>query len=164
MKTKILTFLAAGCLMAFTACSEDSGSKTLAEKCGDGLTEECLVGTWTLSSIVQKGNKELIASFAGNAGGKLEFREDGIYHYERSSAGSCTTPDEGTWTIEDKNLTLFENKLGDCIDFMKKYTVTPTIEVVGESVTLYLNKVVFQQDESDGMFAGNDTEVFTRTE
>ena len=165
MKTKILTFLAVSALAFFSACSDDSGnSKTIAEICAEGLSEDCLVGTWTLKSISQIGNKEVITDFSTSQGGVMEFREDGIYHYTRSSYGDCPDPDEGHWSIEDKTLTFKEDKKGDCIDFGKKYTVTPSIEVSGETVTLYLNKVIFQQNESDGMFTGNDTEVFVRTE
>lgn len=165
MKTKIFTLLAASTLAFFTACSDDSESKSIAEICADGLSEDCLVGTWTLKSISTKDLSETINAFTGATNGVLEFRDNGIYHYSRSSAGSCPGVDEGEWSIaEDDSLTFFENKLGDCIDFMKKYTVTPKVEVVGETVNLILNEVVFQQDESDGMYAGNDTEVFTRTE
>lgn len=165
MKTKIFTLLAASTLAFFTACSDDSGnSKTIAEICADGLSEDCLIGTWTLKSISQTGNKEVITDFSSSQGGIMEFREDGIYHYTRSSYGDCPDPDEGHWVIEDKTLTFKEDRKGVCIDFGKKFTVTPSIIVAGETVFLYLNKVIFQQDESDGMFAGNDTEVFVRTE
>ena len=165
MKTKIFTLLAASTLAIFSACSDDSGnSKTIAEICNEGLSEDCLVGTWTLKSISQIGNKEVITDFSTSQGGIMEFREDGIYHYARSSYGDCPDADEGHWIIEDKTLTFKEDKQGDCLEFGKKYTVTPTIEVTGETVTMYLNKVVFQQNESEGMFTGNDTEVFVRTE
>ena len=166
MKTKIFTLLVASTLAFFTACSDDSGSKSIAEICADGLSEDCLVGTWTLKSISQISDKSVVITDFSSAPGKMEFREDGIYRYTRSAMGSCGGADEGEWSISEdgKNLTFFENKQGDCIEFQKKYVVTPSIEVVGETVTLSLNKVVFQQDESEGMHAGNDTEVFVRTE
>ncbi|MBR2210624.1 MAG: lipocalin family protein [Fibrobacter sp.] len=144
--------------------SDSGNSKTIAEICADGLSEDCLVGTWTLKSISQIGNKEIITDFSTSQGGIMEFREDGIYHYTRSSYGDCPDPDEGHWIIEDKTLTFKEDRKGDCIEFGKKYTVTPSIIVAGETVFLYLNKVIFLQNESDGMFGGNDTEVFVRTE
>ena len=90
----------------------------------------------------------------------MEIRDDGIYHYTRSSAGSCQGVDEGEWSVADGVLTFFENRKSDCVEFGKKYVVTPTIDASGETTILYLNKVVFQPDETDGMYAGNDTEVF----
>ena len=164
MKTKILTLLAASTLAIFSACSDDEGSKSITEICADGLSEDCLIGTWTLKSISQKGG-EVITDFSA-APGTMTFQDDGIYRYSRSSAGSCQGLDKGEWSISEdgKTLTFFENKDGDCIEFQKHYTPTPSIEVSGNTVTLKLNKVVFQQDESDGMYAGNDTEVFVRTE
>ncbi len=164
MKTKILTFLAVSALAFFSACSDDSGSKSIAEICANGLSEDCLVGNWTLKSISQISNKNVITDFSSSKGGKMEFREDGIYHYARSSYGDCPDPDEGHWTVEGQTLTFKEDRKGDCIEFGKKYSVTPTIEVNGDTITMYLNKVIFQQNESDGMFTGNDTEVFVRTE
>ena len=164
MKTKILTLLAASTLAFFSACSDDESSKSIAEICADGLSEDCLIGTWTLKSISQKGG-EVITDFSA-APGTMTFQDDGIYRYSRSSAGSCQGIDKGEWSISEdgKTLTFFENKDGDCIEFQKHYATTPSIEVSGNTVTLKLNKVVFQQDESDGMYAGNDTEVFVRTE
>ena len=164
MKTKILTLLAASTLAIFSACSDDGSSKSIADICADGLSEDCLIGTWTLKSISQKGG-EVITDFSA-APGTMTFQDDGIYRYSRSSAGSCQGIDKGEWSISEdgKTLTFYENKDGDCIEFMKHYATTPSIEVSGNTVTLKLNKVVFQQDESDGMYAGNDTEVFVRTE
>ncbi|MBR2469828.1 MAG: lipocalin family protein [Fibrobacter sp.] len=171
MKTKILTLLAASTLAFFTACSDDSGSnKTPAEICAEGLSEDCLVGTWTLKSISQKGNNEIITDFSAAQGGTLVFSEDSLYHYTRSTAGECPgslsggTDDKGHWSINEGTLIFKANKEGDCVEFGKTFTTTPKIEVVGETVTLILNTVLFQEAESDGMFAGNDTEVFVRTE
>ena len=129
------------------------------KKCNEKLTGDCLVGTWTLSSISQKASKEVISDFSA-APGTMEIRDDGTYYYTRSTAGYCQGVDEGEWSFADGVLTFFENKKGDCIEFGKKYTVTPTFEVSGGVITLYLNKVVFQQDERDGLYVGNDTEVF----
>jgi hypothetical protein len=164
MKTKILTLLAASTLAFFSACSDDGSSKSIADICADGLSEDCLIGEWTLKSISQKGG-EVITDFSA-APGKMVFKDDGYYRYERSANGECKGLDEGEWSISEdgKSLIFFENKFGDCIDFQKKYPTTPSIEVSGNTITLKLNKVVFQQDESDGMYAGNDTEVFVRTE
>ena len=144
---------------------DDESNRSIADICADGLSEDCLIGTWTLKSISQKGNGEVINDFS-SAPGTMVFQDDGIYRYSRSFAGNCLGVDKGEWSISEdgKNLTFFENKEGDCIDFMKKYATTPSIEVSGNTVTLKLNKVVFQQDESDGMYAGNDTEVFVRVE
>ena len=144
--------------------ADDESNRSIADICAEGLSEDCLIGTWTLKSINQKGG-DVITDFS-SAPGTMVFRDDGIYRYSRSSAGSCTGVDSGNWSVSEdgKTLTFFENKLGDCIEFQKKYVVTPTIEVTGETVTMSLGKVVFQQDESDGMYAGNDTEVFVRIE
>lgn len=144
---------------------DDGSNRSIAEICADGLSEDCLIGTWTLKSIISRNGGEVITDFS-SAPGTMEFRDDGIYRYSRSSAGSCPGVDMGEWSVSEdgKILTFFENKMGDCIEFMKKYTTTPSIEVSGNTVTLKLNKVVFQPDESEGMYVGNDTEVFVRIE
>ena len=168
MKTKILTLLAASCLAFLSACSDDSeGSKSLAEKC-ENLTDECLVGTWTLKGIVEIGNPDnVVTDFSASQGGSLEFSKDGIYHYVRIAGGICpgsldgAIDDKGTWTLEESKLDFFQNKQGDCVEFMKHHPTNPTIEVVGETVRLYLNTVIFQQAESQ---QGNYTEMFERTE
>ena len=137
--------------------------KTSARDCSAGLSKECLVGTWTLKSINQKESNEVITDFSDSQNGIMEFQEDGIYVYKRSSKSNCPTTDKGEWSISEdgENLTFHENKMGDCIDFMKKYHTTPSINVAGETATMSLGRVVFQQDESDANYAGNDTEVFT---
>lgn len=168
MKTKILTLLAASCLVFFSACSDDSeGSKSLAEKC-EKLSEECLIGTWTLKGIVEIGNPDNVATdFSTRQGGALEFSKDGIYHYVRIEGGTCpgslngAVDDKGTWTLDGDKLDFFQNKQGDCITSMAHHYTNPTVEVVGETVRLYLNTVVFQQAESQ---QGNYTEMFVRTE
>lgn len=172
MKTKILTLLAASCLAVFTACSDDSGdSKTIAEICAEGLSEDCLVGTWTLKSISQKANNEVITDYSTEQGGTLTLTDDSLYHYVRSTKSDCPgslgggIDDKGTWYVEGSSLIFKTNKEGDCIDFGKVFTTTPKIEVSGETVTMYLNKVIFQEDGKDGMYAEDaQTEVFTRTE
>ena len=143
---------------------DDESNRSIADICAEGLSEDCLIGTWTLKSINQNGG-EVITDFS-SAPGTMEFRDDGIYRYTRSSAGSCPGVDMGEWSVSEdgKTLTFFENKMGDCIEFMTKYTTTPSIVVSGNTVTLKLNRVVFQQDESDGLYSGNDTEVFARIE
>ena len=69
MKTKIFTLLAASTLAFFTACSDDSGSKSIAEICADGLSEDCLIGTWTLKSISQKSDKSVVITDFSSAPG-----------------------------------------------------------------------------------------------
>ena len=141
--------------------------KTSTRDCSAGLSNECLFGTWTLNSISRIDTREIIKDFSSAQGGTLEFTDDGTYHYIRSTAGNCPgslgggSDDKGTWIIEEKTLTFHENKMGDCIDFMKKYTVTPTIEASEETVTMSLGNVVFQTYEIDDNYSGNGTEVFT---
>ena len=170
MKTKIFTFLAASTLAIFTACSDDSGSgkSSWTEACAEGLSEDCLVGTWTLNSISNKDDGLVVQDFSSAQGGTLEFTEDGIFHYVRSTKGSCPgslaggIDEKGTWTInEDGSLDLFLNKEGDCLEFMKHYVVKPSIEMSGQIATLKLNTVIFQQAENE---QGNNTEVFKRSE
>lgn len=173
MKTKILTLLAASCLGFFSACSSDDseGSKSLTERC-ETLSEDCLIGKWTLKEIVQKSDQQNIQDFSNAQGGVLEFKDDGIYHYERSSISNCpgslggAVDDEGHWSIDEEAGTLVfkVDKQGDCMGDIGRtvYTTTPKVEITGEtSVSLSLNTVIFQQDENA---AGDNTEVFTRTE
>lgn len=144
---------------------DDGSNRSIAEICADGLSEDCLIGNWQLKSIISRNGGEVITDFS-SAPGTMVFDDNGIYRYTRSSAGECQGLDKGEWSISEdgKTLTFFENKVGDCIEFQKHYATTPSIEVSGNTVTLKLNKVVFQQDESHGLYAGNDTEVFVRTE
>lgn len=167
MKTKILTLLAASCLGFFSACSEDAeSSKSLVERC-EALTEDCLIGKWTLKAIVQKSDQQNIQDFSNAQDGVLEFKDNGIYHYKRSSISNCLgVDDEGHWSIDEEAGTLVfkVDKQGDCMGDIGRtvYTTTPKVEITGESsVSLSLNTVIFQQDENA---AGDNTEVFTRTE
>ena len=135
--------------------------------CSAGLSKECLMGTWRLKSISRIDTKEVITDFSSAQGGTLEFTDDETYRYIRSTAGDCPgslgggTDDKGTWIIEEKTLTFHENKTGDCIDFMKKYHTTPSINVAGETATMSLGKVVFHQYDGNGKYTDNDTEIFT---
>jgi hypothetical protein len=172
MKTKMMTLLAASTLAIFSACSDDSGnSKTIAEICAEGLSEDCILGTWTLKSISQIENKEVITDYSADQGGTLTFTDDSLYHYVRSSKSECPgslnggVDDKGTWSISGNSLIFKANKAGDCIEFGKTFSSAPKIEVSGATVTMYLNKVIFQEDGKDGMYAENaQTEVFERTE
>ena len=50
MKKLLFTTILSAFLVSFTACSDDSSSPSITEKCAE-LSSDCLKGTWVLSSF-----------------------------------------------------------------------------------------------------------------
>ena len=62
MKNKVFIALAAAVAMsALTACGDSSGSSepSKAEACAQGISEDCLAGTWSLIGLANKNKLNL---------------------------------------------------------------------------------------------------------
>ncbi len=137
-----------GLLFLFNACGGDGGGgKTIAEKCGSGLTKECLEGTWLLPALLLNDGMdseyqpfsvpaELILSvedvknqatpeqfefkWSPNSDNYLEYGCDVIY---------------GTWSISNNKLS-FRGNVGDC---PRDFSTGATVDVT----TLALDSMYF---------------------
>jgi hypothetical protein len=162
MKTKIFTLLAASCLLAFSACSDDS-SESLGDKCGEnnGVTEGCVVGTWSLKAIYNKGDNTTITNYA-NAPGTLVITDDGKFEYAMSAApqvdAACGGQKVyGVWEINEATIK-FNVKTGDCV---VSFTASPRVD----ELQMNLNGVFFQLgDVDDEPTKVNGTEILDRVE
>ncbi|MBR2074237.1 MAG: hypothetical protein IKC23_06850 [Fibrobacter sp.] len=162
MKTKILTLLAASCFFFFNACSEESES--LADKCKDnnGVSEGCVVGTWSLKGIYAKADNSVITNYS-NAPGTLVITDDGKFEYTMSAAPQVDTDCGGqkvygTWEIIDASLK-FSIKTGDCV--VGPITASPRVD----ELQMNLNGVFFQLgDVDDESTKANGTEILDRVE
>lgn len=167
MNMKLLAALAASSVFALTACSDDP-APTLADKCAT-VTEDCLVGAWTLQAITTKTDLNTPLTSFTSAPGTLTFNDNGTFQYHTSGIttnAACQNVDNyGKWSLEGTSVKLRTTN-GDCIGEMT--TLTPTITVesgdAGDKATMNIGKVFFQQDENTSMDAANTTEVFTRAE
>lgn len=168
MKNKFLMSIAISSLFLLGACGDDSESASLADMCGEGITEDCFIGNWTLESISTIDSKEVLTSFASSPG-KLVVNE-GTFSYT-TSATLTSDPlcagvtNHGTWTLQEKTIT-FKTTNGDCISPSGSFT--PEVSVIasdaGDKAILSLKKVVFQLGEKNAMYANNESETFFRTE
>ncbi len=90
--------------------SSSSPSKSRVQKCANGLSEECLVGTWNLNGLVdlQTSPREIRVAFDYTAApGKLVFNSDGTLEFsypanapaEFTSDADCVTL-KGSWSVE----------------------------------------------------------------
>jgi len=161
MKNKIFALAAISSLFMFGACSDDSGSESMADQCSKGISEDCLVGTWNLESISSLDGSQKFTTF-GNPG-KLVINDDATFAYTLSTDGTdeCAgVTVKGKWEIVDKTTFKYKVTNGDCIEPSASFT--PEIKVEGEVPMMSTKKVLFQQGNKDAMNAGNESEVFAR--
>ena len=162
MKNKIFTLAAISSLFVLGACSDDSGSETMAEQCEKGISEDCLVGSWNLESISSLDGSQKFTTF-GNPG-KLVINDDGSFAYTLSTdaADECAgLTVKGKWEIVEDKTFKYRVTNGDCIEPSGSFT--PDITVEGETPKMSTKKVLFQQSNKNAMNAGNESEVFART-
>lgn len=162
MKNKIFTLAAISSLFVLGACSDDSGSETMAEQCEKGISEDCLVGSWNLESISTLDGSETLVKF-GNPG-KLIINDDGTFAYTLSTDATDECAGQtvkGKWEIVDDQSFKYIVKNGDCIEPSGSFT--PDITVEGETPKMSTKKVLFQQSSKNSLNAGNESEVFVRT-
>lgn len=166
MKIQFLAALAVSSMFALTACSDDE-SESLADKC-ETLSEDCLEGTWTLNHVALKEDPSTPLTNFASAPSVLTFNNDGTFSYQFStltSGGCAGMTNSGKWALLNDTQLQMKVTNGDCIT---NRTLSPTVSVesndAGDKVILNLQEVYFQQDASNGINAGNDTEIFSRTE
>ena len=166
MKKIILTAVAAASLCILSACSSDEPEPTMAEKCANGLSEDCLVGNWNLQAVKTLDLSAVHIDF-GTTPSTLEFTKDGKFHFvfttdphksEMAGNGCGGTNVYGNWEINNMTLKL---KIGitDCLTTGETFTLTPTIN----DRSLNFNMVVFHaNDMTDGLTKSNSTEYYVR--
>jgi len=168
MKKVILSAIAAASICLFSACSSDESEPTLAEKCANGLNEDCLVGTWTLKNIQSLDGKSVYFDHS-SAPGTLIITEDGNFDFtyttttdagisEMAAGGCAGTKVYGKWTVTGASLSL---KVGrsDCLSFGQTFNITPTIN---ESEMRFNTVVFHENDMTDALLKSNATEFYTR--
>lgn len=171
--------LAGLCSMSFlTACS-DSGSSapSRSEACAKGLSEDCLVGVWTLNGVTDAGTGLLNPSHDFSAApATIEFSnvkdEYGntpfIYTFAGNSKDECGklqnggAPIMGVWEISGTSLILKPNSA--CYNPSRK-TVTPTFTDDGVVIKMDLHELyLLNGDEMASADAGERaaaTEVYS---
>ena len=167
MKKIILTALAAASLCILSACSSDEPEPTMAEKCANGLSEDCLVGNWNLQAVKTLDLSAVHIDF-GTTPSTLEFTKDGKFTFtctsntgvsEMAGRGCAGEKSFGTWKIEGKNL-LLNISMSRCSEPAEGvYPTTPEIT----DTYLDLKRLVFHaNDMTDSLTIKNATEYFVR--
>ena len=160
MKNKVFIGLAAAlALSAFTACSESSGSSepTKAELCANGLSKECLIGSWDMVGFASNSTGEIFPNFDYTANpGKLIFKDvchiDGCeFEFDLPSAGLTRLnpldyPVYGRWTIEDKTLKL--HSISTAL-YKSNYETVPVVKVEGAVVKMMFGGLWLMENETD---------------
>jgi hypothetical protein len=105
---KLPLFLALAAFAMLSACSDDKGAPSHAEKCAKGPTKECLVGKWDL---------ERDGSNCGEIG-LLVISEDGSFLFTGTFSGMSGDPmykadnEPGWWTLDETAKTIAVEYLG----------------------------------------------------
>ncbi len=164
MKKQILAMLAISSACILGACSDDP-EPTMTEKCSKGLSKDCLVGNWSLTSINDINNKDVVLRPYANPG-LLEIKGNGEFTYTTSTDASSPMalnqcggiPNYGTWTIDNAAKTVsFKITVGDCL--YGSATFTPEID----AAELNLKGAFFQRsDLDDESTKASASEVFIR--
>ncbi|MCK9182111.1 MAG: lipocalin family protein [Fibrobacteraceae bacterium] len=101
-------------VLFFTNCSDSSGSspsKTLAEKCANGMSAECIEGSWAMKGFYVKTDTTYSISEPISPADELIFTEDGKFEMHYTSdivTNACNDGniDYGTWSVTNSVLTL----------------------------------------------------------
>ena len=165
MKKIVIPGLLLSSLCLFGACSDDA-SESIADKCANGLSEECLVGTWKLDAIKTKNGAGTLFDYSASPS-TLTFTDDGKFTFtfttsttvgEMTSQGCAGTNTYGTWDITGAALKITMGR-SDCHETGTYKNVVPTIN----EFELNLTTVVFHTgDLTDSLYVDNAAEVFTR--
>lgn len=149
MKNKILTLLAGLSMCFFAACASEDPEPSLAEKCANGLCEECLLGTWMLNGITNPNVTQYFSGGQFSTPAKLVFKKDSFKTgqlFEYTPANWTKDPVYGTWNINGTSLKLKIWTNGD------DYAVTSTtVEPKIDEFQLNLGKVFFQDPFIDDL-------------
>ena len=167
MKKIILTALAAASLCILSACSSDEPEPTMAEKCANGLSEDCLVGNWNLQAVKTLDLSAVHIDF-GTTPSTLEFTKDGKFTFtctsntgvsEMAGRGCAGQSSFGTWEIAGANLNI-KIDISRCGEPVEgSYTVTPTIN---DTYMDFHGLLFHANDITDSLTIKNATEYFVR--
>jgi hypothetical protein len=166
MKKIILTAIAAASLCILSACGDDP-EPTMAEKCSGGLTEACLVGNWSLTSIQSLDGSATYLDF-GAIPSTLEFTKDGNFTFtctsntsvsEMAGRGCAGEKTYGKWEINGTSLKLKITRASCGEPPEGTYTVIPTIT----DTFMNFNALIFHSnDMTDDLTKQNSSEYFVR--
>ena len=178
MTIKILATLAAAAMLV--ACGDDTSTTppSKAQQCSTGLSADCLMGTWSINgptgtrtvegevvSLIDPSH-DLTANPA-----TLKFYVDAKnvnkFEFVNSSLSKAdcitgTGKTYGDWSIAGTSLTLVA-KIGNECMAKSTISVTPTIAVNGNQVTLTLPSIFFMEPEmkqSDAVEKQTASEVY----
>ena len=178
MKNKVfIAMTAAVAMAALTACGDSgtSSAKSKATECANGLSAECLQGTWSLIGIApistdpaNPGAGEIMANFNYSAApGVMIFNEDGSFQFDVPQGApeglktvDCN-PVYGTWSVSEASLTLKGTTNSVCLG-QKNITVTPLIKPEGAVIKMSLGALWLMENATDEVsLKSTSTEVFT---
>jgi len=145
------------------ANDEEDFSVTISEKCSNGLTKGCLVGSWALASISNVNDGSIIMPYSS---GTLKIYGNGEFAFTTpTDAGSALAQNGcggvenyGRWTIDDaENTVTFKVTVGDCL----YGSATFTAEI--SATELNLKGMFFlRADLTDATTSAISTEVYIR--
>lgn len=195
MKKSFFAVVAAGAcataLLVGCGDSSSSPSKSRVQKCANGLTDECLIGTWNLNGLADLATptrdiRTPDFDYQANPG-KLVFKADGTLEFTFPAnapadlmADSDCQSIKGSWSIEAgalkvRNVTQNFDNLQMCVlenIFVKKsmhsagsITVVPEISSEGAVVKMVIPQLLMMGGKSvatdDVAFYNSTGEVYT---
>lgn len=147
--------LGAAALMSACTDSGTSAKKpTKAQECANGLTTECLIGTWNVNGFANRTTGEMNPTINYSANpGKLTFDENGKYEFSvpagvtNPSVTACN-PVYGTYSVDAGSLTLKGTVRNECLA-KNTYVGTPKLEVGDATIKLTLDTLYFMFNVTD---------------
>ncbi|MBR2272106.1 MAG: hypothetical protein IJ912_07230 [Fibrobacter sp.] len=168
MKNKVfIAMTAAVAMAALTACGDSSGSSdpTKAEACAQGVSDECLDGTWDLIGIATNQTGEIYpyANYSANPGKLIFNKENHTLEFDLPAVGTSKVdprdyPVKGTWTVANGivNFHIMSTAINGT-----RFEMVPTVKIEGAFVKLTFNRLLFLIPEVDDSPFDANTEVFT---
>ena len=169
-KMLLVPFAAALALSTLTACGDSSSDPkpSKAEECANGLSSDCLVGSWNMIGLANSGTGEILPSYDyKSAPGMLTFNEDGSFQFDVPAAAPVDlrtidcNPVYGTWTVSGNTLTMKSTVNGMCLA-KKSTTVVPIITTNGAQIKMTMGGLWLLENATDEVsIKSNSTEVYT---
>ena len=153
----------------FTACGDSSSDPkpTKAQECANGLSADCLVGSWNMIGLANSGTGEILPSYNYTVPGMLTFNEDGSFQFDVPLAAPADlrtidcNPVYGTWTVSGNTLTMKSTVNGMCLA-KKSTTVVPIITTNGAQIKMTMGGLWLLENATDEVsIKSNSTEVYT---
>ena len=168
-KMLLVPFAAALALSTLTACGDSSSDPkpTKAQECANGLSSDCLVGSWNMIGLANSGTGEILPSYNYTAPGKLTFNEDGSFQFDLPAAAPADlrtidcNPVYGTWSVSGNTLAMEATVNGMCLA-KKRTTVVPVITTNGAQIKMTTGSLWLLENATDEKsIKENSTEVYT---